>query len=264
MRTRRAVLLGCIFLASASALAAPNAADVQAYNDAGAQLSTLIAQAEAVGGPKALHTAKEMDLVRRFADEDRMLGEPVGDLAAIGDICGLANRISVSLMLFGAKARIDPHATPEQTTAVLVPLMQENSLQFQGELEEVQPFVLRCMAKQIPALESFVAGLKPDQMTDVRRDGLSKMRSGLLGVFTGTFNAVPDQRYQASYRLALATALDESAGEFVKLTQVPARKPIADGAAQVAVSMPSPYKEHLQSIASAFGNQACGALCSVP
>ena len=259
-------LLSILLLSGGNAIAAPSAADLQAFNDAGARLLALIKDAESARKADALRTPEAKNLIQRLSDESRMLnGLPYAatNLGTIIDICEVVNRASVSLMLFDAKEQIDPKANPEQTSAALVPLMQRNILQFQNELKELQPFLLRCLAKQIPAISEFIASLKPEEITEVRRNGLARMRFGVLQVFGGAFNAVNDEQYKPDYRLALLSALAETADVFVTITQLSVRKQMADAAAESARRANPPYKAHLERVSVIFRDQSCGILCSI-
>jgi hypothetical protein len=262
----RLTLLSIFLLFGANAIAAPSAADLQSFNDAGARLLVLIADAEAARKVDALRTPEAKNLIQRLSDEGRMLSGPpytATNLGTILEICEVVNKASVSLLLFEAKAQIDPKANPEQVNAALMPLMKGNSLQFQNELKELQPFLLRCLAKQIPAISQFMASLQPEEITEVRRNGLARMRLGVLQVFAGAFDAVNDAQYKADYRLALLSALAETADIFVTITQLSVRKQIADAAAESARGANSPFKVYLERVSVAFRDQSCGVLCSM-
>jgi hypothetical protein len=260
--------LALILLQSSTLLAAPTANDLAACKEAGARLTAMIETAQRSGGAiSQLKSAEVMRLVKIISDEDRILradAYPVTEMESLLDTCDVANKASVSLMLFNLKTRLDPTANQQQTQAAVIQLASENIAAFQDELEEIQPFLLRCLAKQVQPMVQFIATLKPAELTAVRRQGLAGARTGLLQIYTGALQAANDPRYREDYRLALLGALAETSVHFARILELPARKELRDSMKGAASKSAGAYKLHLTRIADSLNNETCEGLCRIP
>jgi hypothetical protein len=248
-------------------LAAPTADDLAAYKEAGARLTSLIETAQQRGGAiNQLKSSEVTRLVRVISDEDRILradAYPVTEMESLLDTCDVANKASVSLMLFNLKAGLDPSANPQQTQAAVIKLANENVVAFQDELREIQPFLLRCLSKQVEPMTQFIATLKPAELTDIRRQGLVGARKGLLQIYTGALQAANDPRYREDYRLALLGALAETSAHFARILELPARKELRDATRVTGSKSAAAYKPQLTRIADSLSNEACEGLCRI-
>lgn len=252
-------------LFSSTAMSALNSTDLSTYRNASTQLAVLIASAQ--NGMKApqLKTAEVMKLVQTISDEERLLKADAYSVAEMGDlldICAIANQASVSFLLFDLKANINPNASPQQVADSLIPLMKSNVLAFQDELKELQPFLLRCLAKEVSPMTKFLASLKPADYTEIRRQGLAKMRSGLVQVYAGALQTANDPDVRDDYRIALLSALAETSVAFASVLELPVRKQIRDAMTFAAASTTGQYKLYLDRIADALSDERCDGLCA--
>jgi hypothetical protein len=244
----------------------PGTADIEAFKEAGDRYVALISEAESSGEINVLRTPVGKALLMRLTDEERMLhGLPasVENMGKIMDICGTVNKVSVQLTLFGMKGLIDPTWNQERILAVLLPLKEKNGLRFQDEYKELLPFFLRCVVKQVPAMSQFVASLNPEEMTEIRRQGLANMSMGVLKMLSGAIIIVSNEQFNPDFRLAVASAMVETVDTYVSITQLPSRAEISKTAAAAARKTASPYREYLQRISEAFKDQTCEILCSM-
>src|SRR5262249_5038093 len=101
----------------------------------------------------------------------------------------------VEFTLFDARARIGEPKDKQAAMPQVIALMGDNIAAFAPQLGRLQPFTLRCYAKEIAPMAEFVATLSPDQMTSQRSQGLLQMRNGLSDVFAGVLKAVREERY---------------------------------------------------------------------
>jgi hypothetical protein len=195
-------------LVSAATAAAPTNAELGAYKEAGKSLASLISSAETGAKLRDLRGPELARLVDAIADE-RILGSApyrASELGTIMDICDVANKASMSLIMFHLKAHVDPKRTPPEIASAITPLVKNNSLEFQDELAKLQPFVFRCLAREVAPLTEFVHGLKPQELTDARRQGLAQARSGLLELFRGALGAATDPSFRHDCRFAFLRA----------------------------------------------------------
>lgn len=262
----RVSLISVILFWSSVALCTPSRDDLVSHKEAGARLTALIQAAQEKGHISQLKTLEVMNLVRSVSDETRVLKSgsyTSAELGALLDTCDVANRAAVSLMTFDLKAHWSKTMTQPQMQAAMVTLMNRNTVFFQDELKELQPFLFRCLAKEIQPMTQFIASLKPADMTDVRRQGLVQARTGLLQVYSGALLAVNDTRYRDDYRIALLAALAETSVQFVSIIELPQRKQLHDSMAMVASKAKGSYKVHLTHIADSLSNDICEGLCAI-
>jgi hypothetical protein len=263
---KRLVSLVFVVLWNSAAFCAPSPADLLAYKDAGARLIALIEAAQEKGNISQLKTREVASLVRRVSDESKVLrtgSYTASELGTLLDICDVANKASVSLMMFGMKVHLRPGANQQQMQAQMVALMTSNTLVFQDELKELQPFLLRCLAKEVRPMSQFVASLKPAEFTEVRRQGLTQVRTGLLQIYAGALQAATDARYSNEFRLSLLVSLAESSDSFASVIELPVRRQLHAAASVAATNSPGSYKQHLDRIADSLNSEACDGLCAI-
>jgi hypothetical protein len=255
-----------VLFCSSAAFCAPGPGDLAAYKNAGAKLVSLIEAAQQAGQISQLKTPEVMGLVKTISDEKRILrpGSYTADeLGSLMDVCGVANQASVSLALFNLKAHVGAMNSQEEMQAQTVALMNRNTVAFQEELGQLQPFLLRCLAKEIEPMTQFVASLKPADFTVVRRQGLAQARSGLLQIYTGAFQAANDTRYNDTYRTSLLAALSEISGRFATIMELSVRGHLRDSARSAASQASGAYKTHLVRIADSLNSETCDGLCAI-
>lgn len=264
---RCGVLWACATLLwSSSTAAVPSPSDLAAYKNAGARLISLIASAQERREIAQLKTPEATRLLKAVTDEERILGAgsyAADELGTILDICDVANKVAVSLMLFDLWARVDPKKSEREIQASVVSIMNSNIVEFQDELKELQPFQLRCLAKEVAPMTEFVSSLKPVEFTEVRRQGLVGVRSGLLQIYSGALQAANDARYRDDYRVALLAALAETSAHLVPMMELPVRKDLRETARTAAVKATGAYRTHLTHITKTLSEETCDGLCAI-
>ncbi|HEY2990416.1 MAG TPA: hypothetical protein VGL11_22060, partial [Candidatus Binatia bacterium] len=126
----------------------------------------------------------------------------------------------------------------------------------------LQPFLIRCLAAQMPLLTEFIYSLKPEEMTDIRRSGLQKTRTGMFGAFVGALQCLSTAQLRDSYRLNLLESLAETASVFAPLLHLTERKQILNLAEAVRPTLPSNLHVYLAKITQAMSDLRCQGLCS--
>lgn len=263
---KRLLLLMAVSLYSASALCAPDQSELAAYNHDIDQLMMRIDAAQEAGDPSKLKTPEIMSLALSVSDEDKLLrsdGYPVAELPTLLGICNATNKVLTSLMMFGLKEEVDSSQEMEQVQARMVALSERNMLFFQDELREIQPFQIRCLARQVHPLSEFVASMPSEQFNDVRRQGLAQMRTGFVQMYTGTFQASTDNRYRGDYRLELLEALADSSDALSSALGLDTRKKLKESARVASGNAPEPFKDDLERIIDSLGAKTCEGLCTV-
>jgi hypothetical protein len=100
------------------------------------------------------------------------------DMTVLLGLCSQTHSIAISYLLHDAKSAVDPLSPLQVQQQKTVALMNANAITFQKEFAVLQPFVIRCLATQIPLLTQFIKTLPLEQLTSVRRDGLKQMTGG--------------------------------------------------------------------------------------
>lgn len=240
--------------------------DLAAYREAGLKFALLVAEAERGTGPKGLQTAEVDLIVAVLSDEKRFLKieQYTGkELESVLDLCGMSNRAIMSLALFSLKEHVDPKASPETITVQVAALMQKNLESFSRHLRYLQPFLIRCLAKQVPPMTEFVRSLPAAQFTDVRREGLQQFRNGLAQAFVSVAQSLGNPGSDEAYRLALVQALAESAPSLVSALPVALRLQIRSIINPSAESSPPRFAAYLQKIYEALNDNSCDGLCGI-
>jgi len=199
-----------------------------------------------------------------LSDSDRFLNSPayqLKDLDSLMGICGKATSISMSYLYFNLKKNVNPKNDPSAVALQVAKVMENNTLSFQNELEQLQPFISRCTAKEIPLLNEFIASLPPEQLTATRRAGLQQMRNGISQIYIGSLLVASNSAYKESYRSKILQALAETAPQFSLLLQPNIRIQIKDFAISKQATSPKAFIELLNSIARAMGETGCTGLC---
>ncbi len=255
-------------LCSGMAAAAPTAEALAGYRLASERFSTRIAEAEAEAGDKVvqLRDAEFGALIEALSDERTLLVEgpySIDEVETDIEICGIANKTTMSLVLFDLKASITPTQDQQTRTSELEALMARNTLQFQDELMALQPFLFRCLAKQVRGMEQFFVSLPPEQFTEVRRGGVAKMRRGVLMVFQGGLLIAGETVFSEDYRDSLLSALAEVAEAYASAMPLSERTQIVDAATASPSVTHRRFGAYIAQIKRAFQSEACSAICAI-
>ena len=251
---------------SSVAFCAPGPADLAAHKEAVARLVQLIEGAQEKRQVSLLKTPEAVRLIKDVSDIAGVLRPGSYTPAEIGPLihtCGGANKASVALLLFGLTGQTSQPVPKAQAKAVMAALIDRNSVVFQDELKLLQPFLLRCMAKAIQPLTAFTSSLKPAELTDVRRQGIAQMRSGLLQVYTGVVQMVFESRYREDFKAALFEALAETSEHFSAVMQLPERQLMRDSIMAAAGHASGADQVYLTRLARALSSETCEGLCVV-
>ncbi len=263
---KRVSLVFVILVWSSQVFCEPSSADLAAHKEAGARLTSLIQKAQDSSQVSQLKSPTVMSLVKVISNEARILkSDPYtsAELGTLLDICEVANRASMSLILFDLKAHLNETMTQSQIQAEAFALMNRNTAMFQNELKELQPFLIRCLAKEVQPMTQFMTSLKPADFTDVRRQGLAQARSGIYKIYAGALQISNETTYREDFRIALLVVLAETSDRFVSMFQLPERKQLYDSMKISASRASGSYKVYLTRIANSLSIDTCEGLCAL-
>ncbi|MES2951452.1 MAG: hypothetical protein V4858_23215 [Pseudomonadota bacterium] len=204
--------------------------------------------------------------VLEVLSDDRVLSGrkyTVQDMDILFDVCGKANEVNMSYALFDIKNQVTKTNDVATVTAQVQHLMLKNVYMFQDEVAKVQPFLIRCLAKQLPLLTQFLESLRPEEFTDVRRKGALQARNGMLGVYYGALTSVSDQRIKIGNRLRMLTALADTSSVFAQSLSDDLRRAVADLANSASQSAPDVLRKPLLTIQRSMRESSCSVICKL-
>ena len=239
--------------------------DPAAYNAASVELQRLAAQARQDTDMPRLTDPKAAKLISTLSDI-RLLSlrtYAMKDMGGLMDMCDQSNKAVMSYAMFDAKSIVDPKSDPQQLAARLAPLMEKNIRTFQNELQQLQPFLFRCLAQEIPLLTQFVRSLEPQDFTAVRRQGLQQARNGMFNVYYGALRASADSAYSDSYRTKILQTLAEVSPQYASILQPQARRQIAGLATSSQLKVSLLLHDDLQKIIAGMSDSRCEGLCAL-
>jgi hypothetical protein len=120
---------------------------------------------------------------------------------------------------FHKPAGSDAEATDKAVKAVLL-----NLRTYSRELELLHTFQLNCMGKQVSLLGEYLATLKPEDMTPIRRAGAQESRNGAFGTYYGFLKAVNDAEVDEPHAAHIMAALARNAVQYASVMQPAQRK----------------------------------------
>lgn len=249
-----------------SSISIAYARDLPEYINAAREFDSLIVEASKSNGMPRITDKKVAKLLSVLSDSQGFLNSIAYETKkpnALLDICGSANAISMKYALFGLKDVIGPKTDQSKIAVLLRQVMEKNIVAFQDELELLQPFLIRCMAKQGPLLNAFLLTLKPEEITEVRVNGVRQARNGAFGMYIGLLQSLNFKGIKASYREKLLRALAETAERYSAILQPTARRQLSDFAKLVQLSSPQRFQDDLKTIIEAMSTTTCDGLCKL-
>jgi hypothetical protein len=191
---------------------------------------------------------------RRYTDRD---------IGALSGVCAKANEVSMSYTLFGLKDQTDKTDDVAAAIVHVQELAVRNIYFFQDEVAKLQAFTIRCLATGLPLIIQSLDSLRPEEFTEIRRNGARQMRDGILGVYYGGLTAASDQRMNEANRLRLLGSLAGTASEFAKALPDYRRREIADLAKSAVQSAPDALRTPLLMIQRSMREATCSSLCKL-
>jgi hypothetical protein len=257
----KSVALVCFYAGAATIACAQDAAQ---YFTASQEFERLVSQTTADHRMPRISDKKAAELIATLSDSRRFLDSTtyqVKDLGPLTEMCGKANVAVMSYALFDVKNNIDPNANAKGVAVQGARLVEKNVQTFQDELERLQPFLFRCMAKQITLLTEYMLSLKPEELTDTRLAGLRQMRSGIFESYYGVLQIANNSALKDSYRIKVLQAIGDTATQYASILQPPARRQIVDLAKSSLPTAPNALQESLGKIVNAMTQARCDGLC---
>ncbi len=180
-----------------------------------------------------------------FKLEDLRTITPIvaADAPRLLDACGAAQAVWKSYVLWSKDG------SPPDTA--------KNEALFAPEISLGGAYTITCFGYTAVALRLFISSLPPDQLTDVRKQGLTQARMGMTQMATGLTQMLRQTTYSTEQKLMLARALEEAAPRFAALSA-------ADGRAALVSSLASASKAITEPALKAVLESAIAKINALP
>lgn len=257
------VVLAACLTASPATAREPAATSPEAMAEAQGRLTARIKAAGLGAPPPLLSNADDAKLLRTALDLHGL--RPV-TVATLGDglaSCDVSNRYNVALAFIGSRQNEFKGTPPEEAAALLLKRSTTNLVKHQDEMALALRFSAACMARLVKPAADFWAALPEGQRTQVRLEGLRRMRDGMSGVYTGIIITQGDPGIREANRLLLLDVLlDYNTSLAQGLSPEGRRKVIAE----IVSTMPSGSaiaRERLVRLHDELTALPCLHLCSI-
>lgn len=172
------------------------------------------------------------------------------DLGALSELCDRDKAVITSYFSFEALQQ------GEFVAATVV----RNIHAYQDELAVLQPFLARCIARQVPVAEAMLRQMGERQASQLRLGGLKRSQMSLLQLYAGLSNCFTDAGFGPAYCGLLEVMAELApvharalppASRAAAVRMLPAPASLAAGPQRVAV----------ERIVNAMRDESCVALC---
>jgi hypothetical protein len=163
----------------------------------------------AVAGSKGLPRLSDpVDslLIRAVFDLDTLNGMApvtVADVPYLLDACDSAKAVLKSY-IFWSKDGLAPNTAANEVT-------------FTPEIVLGGTYTTVCLGDEAEAVQMFLATLPPDQLTEVRKQGVEQARLGMFQMVLGLSQMIAQKTYSNEQKLMLAHALQDATPKFAAL-----------------------------------------------
>ena len=248
-RLRARVLAGLAVL-----LLLPFAAGAQspdAHAEAGRAFDTLRAsqpdRMPRIAEPEGAAVLRVLGDAPRFLDAVRYGPD---DLAVLSDLCDRERTAITDYTGFRA----------QQQGQFVASVVVANMLEFQEELAVLQPFLARCIARQVPVAEGLLRQLGERQAAQLRLGGLRRSQAVLLQLYAGVASCLSDARFGPSY-CGLLDVMAELAPVHARALPLASRAMVTRMLPAVEQVPAGPRRQAVQRIAEAMAIDRCTSLC---
>jgi hypothetical protein len=143
----------------------------------------------------------------------------------------------------------------------MLELETRNIVRFQDEIFPLIAFSQRCVAAELPWLTAFVEKLPPEQMTDVRRAGLAKMRAGFKEMAIGNIAGLSFEGVREENRRLMFDALARDLPALSAVLPVAERAQLRDAVETMRAGAPGEYRSAIGAMLETLGDTRCEGLC---
>lgn len=259
------IILG-VALVVISQLSYASSTHIKNYLNSSSEFEALIEKESTAGRLPRIEDSASLKVFNQLSNSQKAITSEtysVDDLGVLLNVCGKANQFNMTYMLHGMNSMVDNTESPQALEEKLLQLMSENSIKFQNELYVFFPFVIDCIAIQSPLILTFWESLPIDQQTQVRKDGIIQVRSGILNIYAGAFISLRDSEIELAFSEALLESVTQAAPNMASILSLDSRGVVLNMVSEYSIEAPEKYMDKLGSMSRDFGSKECNTICQL-
>lgn len=260
---KRFLLFSFLLIFIASTLSAEE--QVNQFFQTAEKYKDLIVENEGIGKLPRASDKNVMSMIDILSDQNNYFssrGYTQDDLNLLMEMSNSLNSIIMSYSLYGLKQKIEG-VDPSKSAQIALDVMNENSVLFQDEIFKLLAFNFQCMAKQVPLVSKFVQSLKPEELTDIRINGLREFRLSIYEAYLGALGNINNSDIQFEYRYLLLESLSETSLVFVEILPIEYRLYILNLVENIQAQTTPGLNPNFQMIKKAMMSTKCEGLCGI-
>lgn len=182
---------------------------------------------------------------------------------SLQDICSRTGRWYQFYLILGIPEQLKSGETQEKAFLTQLILMKNNTIKYQNEIQLFQQFMIKCSATQLPVVYEFFQGLKKEQLTATRLQGVKQIQSGFSGIHIGIILTIQSNELKMSFRKAIIEELALNTEIFSQSFTLENRKMIVDYIIKSRALIDPELHSYLDIITKSMSNESCEKLCAV-
>jgi hypothetical protein len=141
--------------------------------------------------------------------------------------------------------------------------LADNEFEYQNELSKLAVEMVATSGAVSEALNDYVKATPAEQISEERKSGLAKMRTGVGQVVSGVITLLQNPRYGDENKLAMAQAIVETAPYLREILPVEERKSFAKSALDSLLNSPKEVEPLINEFANTMHSEECTGLCAL-
>jgi hypothetical protein len=233
----------------------------ETYRVAVSSMDKLVDEAKPAGNRPRMSDPRVAAAVAILSDQDRKLGTDAFPIVMeTMDICGQATRLGMGYATHGIEAAFSRPPQPADTAAV-VQLVNKNFAEFQEEIVPLLRFARQCVSLSTRPMEKFVQSLPTEQMTDIRRGGLAKMRNGAVGMFAGSIQTLAQPGLREGLRELIFEGVERDLANIAPALTLADRSALSAILSDLRSTLPMSRHAVIDSMMKTLDDKSCEGIC---
>lgn len=178
-------------------------------------------------------------------------------------VCAKSVELSLRYAMANVKYSVDEIPALLSLDVQLMRRTLKNSVLFQDELSQLQPFMIQCFAVEISLLENFWRELKPEEITYARKQGLRQMVGGIVQTYQGFLGIGAEKDLSEANRERLMKSIADASGVFASTLPLVVRKDFVLNIDRLVSVVPAFAIPYLAKIKAEMLDLNCRGFCEI-
>ncbi|HEY5819433.1 MAG TPA: hypothetical protein VIU14_13755 [Mesorhizobium sp.] len=139
----------------------------------------------------------------------------------------------------------------------------DNEFEYQNELSKLAEEMVKTSGALAEALDNYVRTTPADQISEERKGGLARMRTGVSQVVSGVITLLQNPRYSAENKIVMAGAIVDTAPYLRQILRVEDRKAFAKSALDSLLNSPKEVEPLINEFSNTMNSEDCINLCAL-